>query len=94
VEVEHVLMAHPAVRDAAVTGVPDATLGQRVVALIQLEDDAGAVLDDVHARAKTQLAAYKVPEQMYVVKGIPKNPLGKTDRRTSAAIAEAYVMGG
>jgi long-chain acyl-CoA synthetase len=92
VEVEQVLIAHPAVRDAVVTGVPDATLGQRVVALIQLEDDAGAVLDDVRARVATQLAAYKVPEQMYVVQGIPKNPLGKTDRRTVAAIAEAYVM--
>jgi long-chain acyl-CoA synthetase len=93
VEVEQVLIAHPAVRDAAVTGVPDATLGQRVVALIQLQDDVGAVLDDIRARTATQLAAYKVPEQMYVVKGIPKNPLGKTDRRTLAAIASAYVMG-
>ncbi len=87
VEVEQILLAHPAVRDAAVTGVPDATLGQRIVALVQLEGNVGeAVLEDVRASAAARLADYKVPERLHVVAAIPKNALGKTDRRALPAM--------
>jgi acyl-CoA synthetase (AMP-forming)/AMP-acid ligase II len=40
IEVEGVLMAHPAVCDAAVIGIPDAFLGQRIVGLVKLADNA------------------------------------------------------
>jgi long-chain acyl-CoA synthetase len=94
VEVEQVLIADPAVRDAAVTGVPDAILGQRVVALIELKSDGNpALVDDIRARTAAQLAAYKVPEQIYVVDAIPKNRVGKTDRAALPAIALAHAVG-
>jgi acyl-CoA synthetase (AMP-forming)/AMP-acid ligase II len=86
IEVERVLMAHPAVCDAAVIGIPDATLGQRVVGLVRLADSSGkSVLDNILTHTKTQLADYKNPEWLEVVDEIPRNALGKIDRKSLLA---------
>jgi long-chain acyl-CoA synthetase len=76
IEVERVLKNHPAVHDAAVFGVPDAVLGERVAALVQLTDSASsATREDILASAKTELADYKVPERLEIVSEIPRNGL-------------------
>jgi long-chain acyl-CoA synthetase len=82
VEVERVLMAHPAVRDAAVVGLPDHDLGQRVAGFVQLADSVfGVDLNEILAFATKRLADYKVPETLEIIDHIPRNTLGKIDRR-------------
>jgi acyl-CoA synthetase (AMP-forming)/AMP-acid ligase II len=82
VEVECVLKKHPAVRDAAVFGMPDAVLGERVAGLVQLTENASPTArDDIIASAKAALADYKVPERLEIVSEIPRNGLGKVNRK-------------
>jgi long-chain acyl-CoA synthetase len=82
IEVERVLMTHPAVCDAAVIGIPDDIFGQRVVGLVSLADNSSpSVLDDILAHTKARLADYKVPEWLDVVDEIPRNALGKIERK-------------
>jgi long-chain acyl-CoA synthetase len=84
-EIEEVLHAHPAVREAAVIGRPDERLGEEVVAFVSLRDGASAEPDEVIAFCKERLAAYKYPRQVVVIEELPKGPSGKvlkTELRT------------
>jgi acyl-CoA synthetase (AMP-forming)/AMP-acid ligase II len=82
VEVEAVLAGHPAVLEAAVAGIPDDTLGQRVVGFVQLEHAAPAqIVNDILDGARARLADYKMPERLWVVSSIPRTLVGKIDRK-------------
>ena len=82
-EVEDVLYQHPAVREAAVIGVPDPYRGETVKAVLALREEfAGRVIpEDIIGFCKERLAAYKYPRIVEFVDEIPKTATGKFLRR-------------
>ncbi|MEU3284835.1 class I adenylate-forming enzyme family protein [Streptomyces longwoodensis] len=80
-EVEDVLYTHPAVREAAVVGVPDGYRGETVKAYISLRPGVGADPDELAVYCKERLAAYKYPRQVEILPDLPKTASGKILRR-------------
>jgi long-chain acyl-CoA synthetase len=80
-EVEDVLYTHPAVREAAVVGVPDEYRGETVKAYISLRPGAEGDPDALAAYCKERLAAYKYPRQVEILPDLPKTATGKILRR-------------
>ncbi len=83
VEVEGVLSAHPAVFEAAVMGVKDDMMGERVAALVVLKPGRQVKVDELLDSVRGRLAEYKVP-QYVVITGdlLPRNPGGKILKKT------------
>jgi long-chain acyl-CoA synthetase len=80
-EVEDVLYGHPAVREAAVVGVPDEYRGETVKAFVSLKDGESAGEDELIAFCKERMAAYKYPRVVEIVDELPKTATGKVLRR-------------
>jgi long-chain acyl-CoA synthetase len=80
-EIEEVLYEHPAIKEAAVVGVPHEQLGEEVAAAIALKDGAEATADEIRAFAKDRVAAYKYPRHVWFVDELPKGPTGKVLKR-------------
>ncbi len=76
-DVEHVIVSHDDVLEAAVVGAPHAVLGEDVVAFVVLRPGVAADPDALRAYCLTQLADYKVPRQWHVVDELPRNATGK-----------------
>ncbi len=80
-EVENVLYEHPAVREGAVVGIPDAYRGETVKAFVSLKPGASVTADELIGFARERLAAYKVPRSIEVLDDLPKTSSGKILRR-------------
>jgi long-chain acyl-CoA synthetase len=93
-EIEEVLYEHPAVREAAVVGLPHGELGEEVGAAVALR--AGAEVGERELRdfVKSQVAAYKYPRHVWFVDALPKGPTGKIlKREIRAPVAIAGAIG-
>ncbi|NED84694.1 long-chain fatty acid--CoA ligase, partial [Streptomyces sp. SID11233] len=80
-EVEDVLYTHPAVREAAVVGVPDSYRGESVKAYVSLRPDSTADAAALVAHCRERLAAYKYPREVEILPELPKTTSGKILRR-------------
>jgi acyl-CoA synthetase (AMP-forming)/AMP-acid ligase II len=84
-EIEDVLRRHPAVKDAAVVGLPDRVWGQRIAAAVVLvtpcdADTAKRTCEEIAAFAASCLADFKKPRDLRVVTELPRNVLGKVQK--------------
>jgi O-succinylbenzoic acid--CoA ligase len=84
IEVEDVLLEHPAIADAAVFGRPDPQWGEAVIAQVVLRDGASAPGEELRRHCATLLAPFKVPKGFEVVANIPRGVTGKLLRRELA----------
>jgi long-chain acyl-CoA synthetase len=80
-EVEDALYKHPAILEAGVIGVPDPVTIERVAAFIVLRPDQHVGREELQHFLKAHIADYKVPEEIHVLAVLPKNPVGKVQRR-------------
>jgi acyl-CoA synthetase (AMP-forming)/AMP-acid ligase II len=78
-EIDAVLLSHPAVAEAASFGAPDAKYGEEVHAVVVLKGEATAA--ELQSHCRDRLADFKVPKVLHVVKELPKGPTGKVQRR-------------
>ncbi|TDU30889.1 long-chain acyl-CoA synthetase [Panacagrimonas perspica] len=80
-EVEDVLYTHPAVREAAVVGIPDEYRGESVKAVVSLKPGTSATAEEITEFCKARMAAYKYPRVVQFLPELPKTVTGKILRR-------------
>lgn len=76
-EVEQALMAHDAVRDCAVIGLPDEKWGERVTAVVQPQSGAEIDTDELIAFVKQRIGSVKAPKQIEIWADLPRSAVGK-----------------
>ncbi|MGV9450878.1 acyl-CoA synthetase [Streptomyces sp. NPDC003635] len=81
-EIENALLEHPGVREAAVTGEPDADLGERIVAwVVPADPERPPLLDELADHVARRLAPHKRPRVVHHLDALPRNDMGKIMKR-------------
>jgi long-chain acyl-CoA synthetase len=88
-EIEEVLYEHPAVREAAVVGIPHDEYGEEVAAAVALKAGEQVTEQELRDYVKDQVAAYKYPRRVWFVEELPKGPTGKILKREIEPPADA-----
>ena len=79
-EIEEVLYEHPKVLDAAIVGIPDHRLGERVCACIVLRAGECMTLEELVVFLRDRIAHYKLPEFLHLLEDLPRTPTGKVQK--------------
>jgi fatty-acyl-CoA synthase len=79
IEVEDALNSHPAVREAAVIGIPDSKWGELVTALV-VTDGTEVSADEVITHCRSHLAGYKCPKRVEFLEALPRTATGKIQK--------------
>lgn len=87
VQVETCLLGHPDISDCAVVGLPDDTWGQSVAAVVRLREGASDTLslDQLRDWGRERLPPYSLPRTLRVVPQVPRNPMGKVNKKSLVA---------
>jgi fatty-acyl-CoA synthase len=85
VELEGTLMAHPAVKEAAVVGVPDERWDERPLACVVLREGEKASVDDLKGFLADRVAKWWLPERWSFIEEVPKTSVGKFDKKVLRA---------
>jgi len=80
-EVEKAVMAHPAVQDCAVVGVPHEKWGEEVKAVVELRPDQSVTEDEIVAMCKEAIGSVKAPKTVDIVDELPRSATGKVLKR-------------
>jgi len=80
-EIEEILYSHPKILEAAVIGLPDATWGEKIHAVIVLKDGQYMEEKEVIEYCKARLASFKKPKSVEFVDRLPRSPAGKVLKR-------------
>jgi long-chain acyl-CoA synthetase len=89
-EVENALMAHPAIADVAVIGVPDEKWGEVPMALVVRKPDTTVTEQEIISFARERLAGFKTPKTVGWIDALPRNPSGKILKKI---LREPYWVG-
>ncbi|MGW1390064.1 acyl-CoA synthetase [Streptomyces nigra] len=85
-EIENALLEHPGVREAAVTGEPDADLGERIVAwVVPADPQTPPSADELADHVAGRLAPHKRPRRVHYLDVLPRNDMGKIMKRALGA---------
>jgi fatty-acyl-CoA synthase len=90
VELENALMAHPAVLEACVVGVPDERWGERPLATVVMREGSSATVDSLRDFLATTVARWQLPERWAFIETVPKTSVGKFDKKR---VREQYAKG-
>jgi long-chain acyl-CoA synthetase len=88
VQVDHILVGHPAVAEAAVFAVPDTRLGEDVVAAVVLKPTMNVSQRELRSWMLDRLTPYQVPRRIWVIDALPRTRTGKVQR---GALADRFL---